>query len=249
MAGSLGSASVSRPRATARRYSPVPPARIATPPAAAIRARTPRACVAKSATLNGSSGSTRSRPWCGTRARSAAVALAVPMSRPRKTCRESAEMIVGGPAARRDRLGERDRQPVLPVAVAPGDDDERRARRSRADERAPQRVRAGVVDADRDLATDERLVTRRDGRACCRASGRTGGPRVAPVPTRRRRGRGRAAGATASTRTSTSRPSQAWLRSRPIASWTASSSFRRRRLTSAGTSSARRVAGVPGRGE
>ena len=37
----------------------------------------------KSATLNGSSGSTRSRPWCGTRARSAAVALAVPMSRPR----------------------------------------------------------------------------------------------------------------------------------------------------------------------
>ena len=47
------------------------------------RARTPRAWAAKSATLNGSSGSTRSRPWCGTRARSAAVALAVPMSRPR----------------------------------------------------------------------------------------------------------------------------------------------------------------------
>ena len=42
-------------------------------------------------------------------------------------------------------------------------------------------------------------------------------------------------------------PTQARLRSSPIASWSASSSFRRRRLTSGGTSSARCVAGVPGR--
>ena len=45
------------------------------------------------------------------------------------------------------------------------------------------------------------------------------------------------------------RPTHAWLRSSPIPSWSASSSFRRRRLTSGGTSSARCVAGVPGRGE
>ena len=44
-----------------------------------------------------------------------------------------------------------------------------------------------------------------------------------------------------------SRPSHARFRSSPIASWSASSSFSRARLTAAGTSSARRVAGVPGR--
>ena len=61
-AGSNGSASASRPRATARRYSPVPPARIATPPRPRSPGRTPRTCRTKSTTENGSSGSTRSSP-------------------------------------------------------------------------------------------------------------------------------------------------------------------------------------------
>ena len=59
-------------------------------PARRSRSSASRAWATKSATLNGWSGSTRSRPWCGTRARSVAFTLAVPMSRPRKTWRESA---------------------------------------------------------------------------------------------------------------------------------------------------------------
>ena len=63
--------------------SPVPPARIAD--AAALRDRRERGqrVGAEVGDRDGSSGSTRSRPWWTTRARSAGVAFAVPMSRPR----------------------------------------------------------------------------------------------------------------------------------------------------------------------
>ncbi len=97
----------------------MPPTSRATPSRAARSASAARAWAAKSATLKGSSGSTRSRPWCGTRARSAAFTLAVPMSIPRKTWRESAEMISAGlPPATIDSA-RRMPKSVLPVAVAP----------------------------------------------------------------------------------------------------------------------------------
>ena len=53
------------------------------PAALPIPASASRAWAAKSATVNGSSGSTRSSPWCGMPRRSSTVAFAVPMSRPR----------------------------------------------------------------------------------------------------------------------------------------------------------------------
>ena len=52
-------------------------------PAAPSASSASSACARKSATEYGWSGSTRSRPWWTTRARSAGVAFAVPMSRPR----------------------------------------------------------------------------------------------------------------------------------------------------------------------
>ncbi len=61
-AASDGSASVSRPAVTARSQNPVPPARIPIPPRSPRAPSTPSACARKSATLNGWSGSTRSRP-------------------------------------------------------------------------------------------------------------------------------------------------------------------------------------------
>ena len=155
-----------------------------------------------------------------------------------------------GPAVRADRLGEPDRELGLAGGRRAGDDDEGRGgspRRSRPDERASQRVRAGVLDPDHRPRARRAPRRRRGGPACCRASGRRGG--CPPPPARRRRARARAAACTASTRTSTSRPSHASLRSSPIASWTASSVLSRRRLSAAGTSSSRCVAGVPGRGE
>ena len=122
-----------------------------------------------------------------------------------------------------------------------------------------QRVRPGVLDADGDLATDQVGAAGEVDELVAAASGRTG---AWPRPSRTCRVIRRVArldlrvgmavaagGVTVSTRTSTSRPSQASLRSSPIPSWTASSSLSRRRLTSGGTSSARCVAGVPGRGE
>ena len=89
------------------------------------------------------------------------LALAVPMSRPRKTWRESAEMTAAGRPVAMSASASRIASSVLPVAVAPATTTSGGApavRRSRADERASQRVRAGVVDADEDLATDERRV-------------------------------------------------------------------------------------------
>ena len=74
---------------TAVRYNPVPATNNASAPAAAIAVRAAAACVLKSATVNRASGPTRSRQWCGTAARSAAVGLAVPMSMPRYTCMAS----------------------------------------------------------------------------------------------------------------------------------------------------------------
>ena len=54
-----------------------------TRPRAAMSAIAARASAAQRAAWNGSSGWTTSSRWCGTRARSAAVGLAVPMSMPR----------------------------------------------------------------------------------------------------------------------------------------------------------------------
>ena len=145
---------------------------------------------------------------------------------------------------------------VLPVAVAPAttmSGGDPAVRPSRADERAPQRVRPGVLDADEDLATDERARRRRGGRACCRASGRTAGSPARPRPatsggragpSRRGRGRARAAPRRRGPRPrGRATPRCARGRSPPGAR---AASLSRRRLSSAGTSSARRVAGVPG---
>ena len=83
------------PRPTAARPCPGPPSPPAartpcrrrgsrSPPRSAEVARArPRRASGTSATLNGWSGSTRSRPWWTTRRRSSGVAFAVPMSRPR----------------------------------------------------------------------------------------------------------------------------------------------------------------------
>ena len=207
-------------------------------------ARTPRACVAKSATLNGSSGSTRSRPWCGTRARSAAVALAVPMSRPRKTWRESAEMISAGRPAAMSASASAIASAVLPVAVAPAMTTSGGAARH-APTSAP-RSAYGPAWSMRTatVATDERRRRRRDGRACCRGSGRTARRPGAPASPRpsscscdARRRRPRRPGPRPRGRAT---PGCARGRSPP---GRASSSLSRRRLTSAGTSSASRVAG------
>ncbi len=154
-------------------------------------------------------------------------------------------MISAGTTARDERLGELDREAGLAGRGRPGDDDERRRGAHAVDERASQRVRAGVVDADR---------RPRDRRARRHRSTWTSLlPRVRPVTTRsarprlrgrRRRARASAAASRASTRTSTSRPSHASVALEadrlPGAprSW-----FRRRRLTSGG-----HVVGEPRRG-
>ena len=199
----------------------------------------------------------------GTRARSAGLALAVPMSRPRKTWRESAEMIGGGPAGRDERLRQLDRELGLAGRGGAGDDDERR--------RPGGCVGHAPTSAPRSAygpACSIRTRTSRPTSAGRPARWTSLLPRVRPDsrlgrrprPMRRRR-RWRVAvvpvarsGWIASTRTATSRPSHASLRSRPIPSWSASSALSRRRLTSAGTSSARRSRRRPrprrvGRGE
>src|SRR5215510_4321296 len=68
----------------------------------------------KRAASNGSPGSAISRQWCGTRARCAAVGLAVPTSRPRYSWRESADTI--SPPSRSASSSAR---AVLPDAVGP----------------------------------------------------------------------------------------------------------------------------------
>src|SRR5438874_8877649 len=68
----------------------------------------------KRAASNPSSGSTRSRQWCRTRSRSATVGLAVPMSRRRYACRESAETI-SAPMRSASSIA----SAVLPLAVGP----------------------------------------------------------------------------------------------------------------------------------
>jgi len=65
----------------------------------------------------------------------------------------------GGPASAAHRFTEPDRQLGLARGGRAGQDDERWGRRHAADERASQRVRAGVVDADRHGSPDEHLVT------------------------------------------------------------------------------------------
>ena len=105
-----------------------------------------------------------------------------------------------------------------------------------------------MIDPDGDVASEQRASATSGGPACCRASGRTSGT-APPIRggVRRREARSCSCalgGGDVSTRTSTSRPSQNLLRSSPIRSWRASSSLSRRRLTSGGTSSGSRVAGV-----
>src|SRR5437763_10079020 len=73
-----------------------------------------RAASRKRAESKASLGATRSRQWCGTRARSAAVGLAVPMSRSRYTCRESADTI--SPPTRSARSSA---SALFPLAVGP----------------------------------------------------------------------------------------------------------------------------------
>ena len=142
------------------------------------RRRTPSACATKSATLNGSSGSTRSRPWCGTRARSAGGGLGRPDV-------EAAEDLarIGRDDRRRagrraDRLGEADRELGLAGGGRPADDDEgRHARRvgHASDERTPQRVWPGVVDPDDDRPADQRrLAGQVDELVGARAAGQSG---------------------------------------------------------------------------
>ena len=146
----------------------------------------------------------------------------------------------------------------MPVAVGAADDDRgggpsvvrrapraastgRRAR-SRTSTRRPTSS-AGPVDVDE-------LVSRVCGRSrWTRPSGDRRRRRATPRSRRPRRPRGRGAcgGTIVSTSTSVVRPTQARFRSSPIASWSASSALRRRRFSAAGTSSARRAAGVPGR--
>ena len=83
-------------------------------------------------------------------------------------------------AARRERLGELDRERGLAGRGRAADDDERR-RRGHADARRPavmpdrhpaQRVGPGVLDADRRPRGRRAPAGRPGGRACCRASGR-----------------------------------------------------------------------------
>ena len=132
-------------------------------PRPAIAASAGPACAAKSATLNGSSGSTRSRPWCGTRARSAALDLGRADVEAAEDLARIGRDDLGRPASAMSASASRDRQAGLAGRGRAGDDDERRcAARSRAwrrrpgagsGEGSPERVRAGVVDADRRRAT------------------------------------------------------------------------------------------------
>ena len=233
---------------------PVPPTRIAVPPRAAMPRSASMACRRKSAAVKGSSGSTRSRPWCGTRARSAALTLAVPMSMPRYTCRESALMI-SAPGAAAVATGAAGVAEDLGLAGRgrSADDDERRqlaGRHSLPGQPPGECVGTGALHADRHAAADE-LDGRHSrsiepaSRARAVASGQTpavpGRASCAVLVRPRRHDRvdqhlGRP-------------PEPAWLRSRPMASWSSSRAFSRRRLSARETSSGRRAAGVPGRGE
>ena len=146
------------------------------------------------------------------------------------------------------RRGRCDRPPLTPM------------RRAAGQATAPRGVGPRVLDRGRPRSSPSQRAGPGSGRACSAASGRTGG-RGRSSARDRPRGGARSAprsssscswvrgGTTVSTRTSTVRPSQASLRSSPIGSCSASSVLSRRRLSSAGTSSARCVAGVPGRSE
>ena len=160
---------------------------------AARSARTARACVAKSATLNGSSGSTRSRPWCGTRARSAAVDLG-------RADVEAAEDLarIGrddrhGPAARRRPPPEPDRQLGLAGGRGARDDDERRGV-GHAPTSAPRSAYGPAWSMRTRTSRPTSASSPASGRACCRGSGPTGGLPSPAVGDGRRRGRGRGAG-------------------------------------------------------
>ncbi len=72
-----------RSSTTARRYRTVPPDSNTPRPRARASAIASRHSAWKRATLNGSEGSATSMRWCGTRARSSGVGLAVPTSIPR----------------------------------------------------------------------------------------------------------------------------------------------------------------------
>ena len=86
--------------------------------------------------------------------RSAGVGFAVPMSRPRKTCRESAEMTPRAGLAR-GAPRDLDREAGLAGRRRPGDDEERAGASGQARRRSPQRVRAGVLDPDRRVVPDQ----------------------------------------------------------------------------------------------
>ena len=103
-----------------RRYSPVPATSSGRRAAAGDVVERRASAAANSATVNSSPGSTRSRPWCGTAARSAAVGLAVPMSMPRYTCIASTATIsTPGRAARRAPS----RRRSCPTPSGPSDDE------------------------------------------------------------------------------------------------------------------------------
>ena len=133
-------------------------------------------------------------------------------------------------------------RPVLPVAVRAGDDEQRRIRHGRR-RAGRSRVRAGRLGVRGAAHPTSRPTSAYGPARSIRA--RTSWPTMSRSPARctsrfsrlrpvswgatasgcsRRSPRGRATRRTwtDSTRTSVSRPTQRWLRSRPIASWTAS---------------------------
>ncbi len=103
-----------RPRSRARKYRPVPPTTSGMRPAAVIRVMAASASSRKSPAENGCCGSRTSISAWGNRASVAASGLALPISRRRYTCAESALTRPRGkcPASAMAR-------PVLPDAVGP----------------------------------------------------------------------------------------------------------------------------------
>ena len=103
-----------RPSSNARKYKPVPPARIGSLPRATMAAIAARASCANSAAEYGCQGERISIRWCGTCASSACVGLAAPISSPRYTSAESTLMI--SPPR---RCAKSSAYAVLPDAVGP----------------------------------------------------------------------------------------------------------------------------------